>query len=494
MDAILSISELTARIRASLANKFPFVWVRGEVSDYTRAASGHIYFSLKDERAQIDCVWFLAQQPRPSAVGGFDPLTGEVYETPPPDPRDFLRDGAEILCAGAVTVFEKRGRYQIQIEIVQSVGVGKLAAEFEARKARLAASGYFYAGRKRRLPPWVKRVAVIASPDGAAIRDFLKISSSRGVDAVIRLFPAPAQGVGAAEKIAAAIAEADAQNWAQVLVVTRGGGSLEDLWAYNEEIVADAVYKASVPVVVGVGHEVDFTLADLTADARAATPTHAAQLLWPDRDELWQTLDGLTAAATRATAAIVSRHDARWQRLRDGLDFLSPKRRLARDEGVLDALDGRLGRAADTLIERKSVAASRLAERAFARDLLGARFEILAEKLKWLVKNLFLVEEKAIEARGGRLDNRINAAVANYERTLVGRGAALDALTGALRVADPFAPLRRGYAILSDENGVIRSANPRLIGKMAAARLADGLLTIKIERVTRDRGKDEEEI
>lgn len=481
MDSVYSVSELTAKIRASLANRFPFVWAKGEVSNFSRAASGHIYFSLKDERAQIDCVWFAARQAESGA--GFDPLTGEIYETPPPDPREFLRDGVEILCAGAVTVYERRGRYQLQAELVQPTGVGKLAAEFEIRKAKLAGAGYFYSGRKRSLPASITRVALVASPNGAAVHDFLEIASSRGHGARIRLYPAPAQGEGAAAKIAAAIERANAEGWAQVLVVIRGGGSIEDLWAYNEEILAEAIFNSHMPVVAGIGHEVDFTLSDLTADVRAATPTHAAQLLWASRDELWQTVDGLTSAAERAFASALARFDGALEKNVLTLRALSPGRRLVKDEIALSRLDERRFRALASSLERKNAKYERLRERLLARysgedalisfnrkiDVLSGRILTLASRLP--DRNAAIV---AGLSRGGVV------AFGNRVRDLAARA---EILANAVRAANPYEPLRKGYAILFGRAGVIRSVKECRPGETAEIRLRDGALKVKIERV-----------
>ena len=308
-DGILTVRALTEQLRRSLEGRFPFVWVRGEVSNLSRPGSGHIYFSLKDQDAQLQCVWFRGQQRQAEQGQSFDPLTGEVFDSPRPSPLELLRNGLDMLCAGRISVYAPRGQYQMLVELVQPAGQGLLAQAFEERKRRLAEAGYFAQERKR-LPPWnPQRVALITSPSGAAVHDFLELARDRGSGAQIRLFPASVQGEEAAPEIVRALETANEQNWAQVIVLIRGGGSLEDLWAFNEESVAEAVFHSRLPVVAGIGHEVDVTLADMTADLRAATPSHAAQLLWPLRAELRQRLDESEAALRRAFAARLEREE-----------------------------------------------------------------------------------------------------------------------------------------------------------------------------------------
>ena len=264
-DGILTVRALTEQLRRSLEGRFPFVWVRGEVSNLSRPGSGHIYFSLKDQDAQLQCVWFRGQQRQAEQGQAFDPLTGEVFDTPRPSPLELLRNGLDLLCAGRISVYAPRGQYQLLVELVQPTGQGLLAQAFEERKRKLAEAGYFAQERKRPLPWNPQRVALITSPSGAAIHDFLELAQNRGCGAEIRLFPASVQGEEAAPEIIRALDEINAQGWAQVIVLIRGGGSLEDLWAFNEEAVAEAVFCSRLPVLAGIGHEVDVTLADLTA-------------------------------------------------------------------------------------------------------------------------------------------------------------------------------------------------------------------------------------
>src|SRR5689334_1322079 len=271
---ILSVSELTRSIRGALETKFRSVWVQGEVSNYKAHPNGHQYFTLKDARAQIACViWRDAMAPL----------------------RQPLADGARIQVLGTVTVYEARGQYQLSVQIVQPFGQGVLQAKFEALKRKLEAEGLLDPARKRALPKFPRRIGIVTSPSGAAIRDILNILQRRAPWLSILISPVRVQGTGAAQEIAVAIRELATpnENFASVdlIIVTRGGGSIEDLWEFNEEIVARTIASVNVPIVSAIGHEVDFTIADFDADLRAPTPSAAAELIVPDIVDLRRHLD-----------------------------------------------------------------------------------------------------------------------------------------------------------------------------------------------------------
>src|SRR5438067_909828 len=262
---VFTVSELTRHIRGVLETKFGAVWVQGEISNYKLHPSGHQYFTLKDQRAQIACViWRDAIAP----------------------PRQPLVDGTQVQVYGTVTVFEARGQYQLNVQILQPRGVGLLQARFETLKRKLDAEGLFAPERKRPLPKFPRRIGIVTSPTGAAIRDMLNVLRRRAPWLQILISPVPVQGTGAAQEIAVAIRELAAanENFAPVdlIVVTRGGGSMEDLWEFNEEIVARAIAGVTVPIVSAIGHEIDFTICDFVADLRAPTPSAAAELIVPD--------------------------------------------------------------------------------------------------------------------------------------------------------------------------------------------------------------------
>jgi len=271
---VLSVSELTRSIRGTLETKFGAVWVQGEVSNYKLHPSGHQYFTLKDARAQIACVIFR---------NTMAPL------------RQPLSDGAQVQVYANVSVFEARGQYQLSVQIIQPRGLGVLQAKFEALKRKLDAEELFDPARKRALPKFPKRIGIVTSPSGAAIRDILNVLRRRAPWLQILINPVRVQGTGAAQEIAVAIRELanPNENFAPVdlIVLTRGGGSMEDLWEFNEEIVARTIADMTVPIVSAIGHEIDFTIADFVADLRAPTPSAAAELIVPDIVDLRRQMD-----------------------------------------------------------------------------------------------------------------------------------------------------------------------------------------------------------
>ncbi len=275
---VYKVSELTSRIKGLLEDEFPSVWVEGEVSNFVRAASGHFYFSVKDEKAQLSCVMF-----RGNNIGlGFD-----------------LEDGLKVLAAGRISVYPPSGRYQLIVSEIKPLGIGLLFLEFEKLKARLAEEGLFDEARKRPLPKFPRTIGVITSPKGAAIRDMISIIGRRYPLAEVVLYPVKVQGEGAAEQIAGAIEAMNRWGKPDLLIIGRGGGSIEDLWAFNEEIVARAIVASELPVVSAVGHEIDFTISDLVSDLRAPTPSAAAELVVPDVKRLSERLDTISKKIRR---------------------------------------------------------------------------------------------------------------------------------------------------------------------------------------------------
>ncbi|WP_298033821.1 exodeoxyribonuclease VII large subunit [uncultured Desulfovibrio sp.] len=492
-DGILTVRALTEQLRRSLEGRFPFVWVRGEVSNLSRPGSGHIYFSLKDQDAQLQCVWFRGQQHQAEQGQSFDPLTGEVFDSPRPPPLELLRNGLDMLCAGRISVYAPRGQYQLLVELVRPVGRGLLAQAFEERKRRLAEAGYFAQERKR-LPPWnPQRVALITSPGGAAVHDFLELARDRGSGAQIRLFPTSVQGGEAAPEIVRALETANAQDWAQVIVLIRGGGSLEDLWAFNEDAVAEAVFHSRPPVVAGIGHEVDVTLADLTADLRAATPSHAAQLLWPLRAELRQRLDETVVALRRAFAARLEREELALRERENALRWFSPQRHQARLAEQLARLSLALRRAARQWLadkgrvleglgwsRRGALAPGQLDTRQARLSLLrGALDAALPRHLSDAEHTLALARNRLRTAGGVWLENRFRR---------------MESLETALAASDPLAPLHRGYALVrTAQGGILRSVGQTAPGRDIEVRLADGRLVAAVRSVSPDAAQSGEE-
>ena len=485
-ESILSVRALTERLRRTLETRYPFVWVRGEVTNLSRPASGHVYFSLKDAEAQLQCVWFRSRQ---REAQNFDPLTGEVFDGPRPSPLSLLANGLELLCAGRVSVYAPRGQYQLVVEMVQPAGAGLLAQAFEERKRRLAAAGYFAQERKRPLPWNPRRVALITSPGGAAIHDFLELAQVRGCAAEIRLFPVSVQGERAAPEIVAAMDESNAQGWAEVIVLIRGGGSLEDLWAFNEPAVAEAIFRSRLPVLAGIGHEVDVSLADLTADRRAATPSHAAQLLWPLRAELRQRLDDMEIALGRAMERRLERAAHALCLLERGLAWASPGRRVERLGEGLALLERALRAATRRWWEKKARLVENLERQrrsAFTQEGLRGRalaLDMLAAALPRLVRERVTSAGATLAGLEGRLERAVDVMVG-------GRAAALERLELTLAARDPLQPLARGYALLLRENGsVARSVTDFAPGDQVRARLHDGTLTARVEATSPDAEK-----
>ena len=479
-EAILTVRELTEQLRKSLEGRFPFVWVRGEVTNFSRPGSGHVYFSLKDQDAQLQCVWFRHMQRQTDQ--SFDPLTGEVFDKPRPSPLELLRNGLDVLCAGRISVYAPRGQYQLAVELVQPAGEGLLAQAFEENKRKLAGLGYFSQERKRALPRDPQRIALITSPTGAAIHDFLELARMRGSGSRIRLFPTLVQGAEAAPSITRALAEANAQNWAQAVVLVRGGGSLEDLWAFNEESVAQAIFESRLPVLAGIGHEVDVTLADMTADMRAATPSHAAQLLWPLRTELHQRVDETWSALRRA---LERRLEMAGQGLREcekALAWFSPQRHHERLYERLASLEAALDRAGRHWLDGKLQKAYSL-ERALRNalgseklDIFNARLEPLTARLQAALPRLVADKERTLQHGILRWQSTARTYVAEQLRRL-------DALSMALEARDPLMPLTRGYALVSTSDGLVRSVDQTSPGARIEVRLADGSLAAIVSSV-----------
>ncbi|MGE9269152.1 MAG: exodeoxyribonuclease VII large subunit [Verrucomicrobiales bacterium] len=319
----ISVTQLARRMRNVLEIQVGELWVEGEVSNLRQQASGHWYFTLKDERAQLACAMFGARR-RPGA--------------------EVLEDGAQVKVFAEVTLYEARGQAQIIVQKAQAAGVGGLQAKFEALKAKLQAEGLFAAERKKDLPAFPKTIGLVTSPSGAALQDIMNVLQRRAPWLEVVLFPAQVQGKGAERGIARAIARAaraadEGLPVPELLIVGRGGGSLEDLWCFNEEIVARAIADCPLPVISAVGHEIDFTIADFVADVRAPTPSAAAELAVPDESELRERVERLRQRLQRAGAGRIERWQERMRYLRQGLVGQSGERVLR--ERILRLADQR---------------------------------------------------------------------------------------------------------------------------------------------------------
>jgi exodeoxyribonuclease VII large subunit len=431
---ILTVAELTRSIRGTLETRFGAVWVQGEVSNYKLHPSGHHYFTLKDQRAQIACVIFR---------NAMAPL------------RVPLVDGAQVQVYGNVSVFEARGQYQLSVQIVQTRGAGLLQAKFEALKRKLEAEGLFDAARKRALPRFPARVGIITSPSGAAIRDILNVLTRRAPALEILISPVRVQGAGAATEIAVAIRELAEMNLAPALdliVLARGGGSIEDLWEFNEEIVARAIFHSPIPIVSAIGHEIDFTIADFVADLRAPTPSAAAELIVPDSAQVARRVEELAVCLQRCLRNFLTHQQTR-------LRFLS-ERTLAREllKRIRDA--------------QQQIDLTREGLRRSTRQYLGdarARLSNFAGVVK--SRN----PQRELIALGKNFADLRKRFVALAPSSLEPARQRLLRAEAILRVVGPEATLRRGYSITTDAQGKILRTVKLVRPKMKIhTRLTDG--------------------
>ncbi|MBK6672721.1 MAG: exodeoxyribonuclease VII large subunit [Proteobacteria bacterium] len=324
---IYTVARLNSEARMLLEAGLPALWVEGEISNFACPASGHWYFTLKDRDAQIRCAMFRA---RNSQVG-FRP-----------------RDGQQMMVRGKVSLYEPRGDYQLIAEAMEDAGEGALRREFEKLKARLQAEGLFDPALKRPLPTMPRRIAVVTSHTGAAVRDVLHILARRFPPAEVLVFATPVQGAAATPAIVAALDAASARGDCDVIILARGGGSIEDLWCFNDERVARAIRRAAIPVVTGIGHEIDFTIADFAADVRAPTPSGAAEIVVPDRATLLGAVRGLAGRLQQAAQRQLRNAAQRHEQLLARLQRAHPGSRLQQQVQRLDDLDLRLRRAWDT--------------------------------------------------------------------------------------------------------------------------------------------------
>jgi exodeoxyribonuclease VII large subunit len=436
---VYTVSRLNAEARALIEASFPLLWIEGEISNFARPGSGHWYFSLKDDQAQVRCAMFRNRNQY-------------LALTP--------RDGMQVLLRGRVSLYEGRGEFQIIAEHMEEAGDGALRRAFEALKARLSAEGLFNPELKRPLPRLPRRIGVVTSPTGAALRDVLSVLRRRFAAIPVLVFPVSVQGAGAAEEIAAALDKAGRVGGCDVLLLVRGGGSLEDLWAFNEEAVARAIRRSEVPVVVGVGHETDFTIADFAADARAPTPSVAAETVSPDAEAWVREYAGYERKLDRQMAMLLERH---WQRL-DWLDKRleqqHPQRRLAQQRERLAGLRQRLTSTQRAGLQGLTITLERL----------GAALQRHSPQRR-------LEQHKLREARARE---RLMSAM---REQLASRGHRLEAATRSLETISPLATLARGYSILTDAQGgrVIRASKDVALGETLAARLHEGTLDLTVE-------------
>ena len=435
---VLSVSELNRVARQLMEQQFPLTWVGGEVSNFKRYDSGHCYFTLKDETAQVECVMFRSK----FMLLGWQP-----------------ENGMQVEVRACPTLYEARGRFQLNVEVMRRAGLGALYEAYEHLKARLEREGLFDAARKRALPQYPKTVGVVTSPKAAALRDVLTTLRRRMPGLAVIIYPAPVQGEGAGARIAQAILTAGARAECEVMIVCRGGGSIEDLWAYNDETLARAIAACSIPIVSGIGHETDFTIADFVADARAPTPTAAAQLVAPDHQELCQQL---RQSYVRLSRIVARGLENRMQRV----DYLSkcvvhPGERIRGRLQHLSHLANRLCGGWRRLFETQTWQV-----RGLARQLAGTRpdLERFTREHADLSRRLRDAAAVQVEAAGRRL-----AAMGSH-----------------LTHLNPELVLERGYSIAQNASGaIVRDAGELAVGDELRVTFARGTAQTQVRSTKR---------
>lgn len=439
---VFTVGELTRRITGLLEEGLGMVWVEGEISNLRRQSSGHCYFTLKDEESQLSCVLFARSA-----------ATQKVE----------LRDGLQVQLYGPVSVYQARGQYQLMVRLVQAKGEGVLQARFEELKRRLAAEGLFDPERKRVIPRFPRRIGVVTSPTGAAIQDFLQVLHRRHPGLRVVIHPVRVQGKGAAAEIASAVSELSEGNSrigpVDVIVVTRGGGSLEDLWEFNEEVVARAIAESQVPVVSAVGHEIDFSIADFVADLRAPTPSAAAELLAAEGSELMERCRSLVARIAREADALIGLHRAAEHRLASSALFRELYRQTEEARQTADRMEESLSSLLDRRVELMNSALARVSAQIGSAHP-GHRLKNASQRLSSLGDQLGTNLRHRVEKEKGRMN----------------------LITATLAALSPQATLQRGFSITRTADGkVVSSALQVKLGDRILTQLANGEIGSEIK-------------
>jgi exodeoxyribonuclease VII large subunit len=442
---IFTVSRLNRKARQLLESGLPNLWVAGEISNLARPGSGHIYFSLKDDQAQVSCAMFRGNNRKLN----FRP-----------------ENGSQVLVQARVSIYEPRGNYQLIVEHMEDAGEGLLRRKFEELKASLGEAGLFDEQHKQNIPKLPGCIGVITSPTGAAIRDIVHILKRRYPAAEVIVYPTRVQGKGANDEIVTALELAIERNECDVLIISRGGGSLEDLWSFNEENVARAIYACPLPIVSGVGHEIDFTIADLVADVRAPTPSGAAELVTPDKDELLRMIAALDRRGTLSLQRL-------WSAQADNLQQLGQRLNRMHPGAVLDQLQQRT----DELIRRLIAGTQEKLETQqdeYRQLTLRLRNAVPSEKLVRLTERL--------HARQQQLTSQVRHMI-----NAVSSRAAVAA--GSLNAVSPLATLERGYAIVRDpvSGKLLSDASTLKPGDSISTQLAKGQFEATIDNVTKDK-------
>jgi len=435
---VYTVSRLNREVRVLLERGFGSLWLEAEISNFARPSSGHWYFSLKDATAQVRCAMFRQR----NMLSSFTP-----------------RDGQKVLVRARIGLYEPRGEYQLLVDHMEDAGLCALKRQFEELSAKLAAEGLFAAERKRALPALPKRIGVITSPTGAAIRDILHVLARRFPAAPVLIYPVPVQGAQAAAELTAAVILAGRRADCDVLILARGGGSLEDLWAFNDEALARAIVASPIPVISGVGHEVDFTIADFAADLRAPTPSAAAEIVVPDSQEWLKTLRGFSQRLQQGMRRRLNEGRERLRWLDGRAALVSPSARLVQQMQRLDDLEDRVARA-------------------WRQRYTDLRADLIEQRGR-LWQSSPVARVRAAALREVSLSARLASAQAQLLRRARDR---LVPLARTLNAVSPLATLDRGYAIARRVDGeIIRNAAEAPPGTLIDVRVATGRLRAKVE-------------
>lgn len=434
---IYSVSELNAEIKDLIESSYPSIWIEGEISNIARPASGHIYFSLKDESAQIRCAMFR--------------MSNRQLKFKP-------ENGTQVLARARVSLYEARGDYQLIVDYMEEAGDGLLRKKFEALKLKLSEEGLFDVGHKKEIPALPAQIGIVTSPSGAAVRDILSVLRRRFPSIPVIIYPIPVQGDDAPPAIVKMLAKANQRNECDVLILSRGGGSLEDLWAFNDEKVARAIFKSTIPIVCGVGHEIDFTIADFVADIRAPTPSAAAELVSPNRDD-W--INAISQMGNRfiklmARKLSTSAQQVTWLQKR----IVHPQQRIERIAQRMDELDQRLQHVFKI---RQQHHYSRLAT-------LNTRLQQRnpAHRIEKL-----LLQHSALRARLGQL----------MQRKLEQSQNRVNNISRALDAVSPLATLGRGYAIVKTSDGkIVKDSQAVKTGEEITTTLEKGVIISTVSK------------
>jgi exodeoxyribonuclease VII large subunit len=434
---IYAVHELTSEIKHTL-EKFGIVWIQGEISNFKRHTSGHMYFSLKDDRAQIKAAMF-----RNSNITlKFRP-----------------EDGLQVLVRGRISVYEPRGDYQVIVELMEPKGIGSLQLAFEQLKEKLRKEGLFDEARKVPLPLLPRKIGVVTSPTGAAIQDMLRILKRRNASVNVLIYPAQVQGAGAAEEIAAGIRYFNTRDDIDVIIAGRGGGSIEDLWAFNEEVVARAIYGSRIPVISAVGHEVDYTIADFVADLRAPTPSAAAEMVSGAREELLGAVRSLSGRLSQAERLYLERR-------RSALERLARNRAFNVAPNMVRNLQQRFDEAAFRMRQAMASFTTRLRHEE----------RVVLTRFGGFDLGQFLLARSEKTVRNRRL------LAAGIRALLQMKHSSLEVAAGRLHALSPLAILERGYSICRDaRGGVLRDASGVTPGDTVGVTLARGHLKCRVE-------------